>query len=122
MVKIFTNKRKCPYCRGNVVKRGLYFTKSNPRKRQKYSCRQCGKFFTFRSKKYFKLHHPIKILKYIEKLSKTNKLFVNKYDNRKSLNYSSREISGIIKKRYRYHIAHSKVSGLIKRFKKYVQK
>ena len=105
-------KRFCPRCFGrNIVKAGIVRAKNPPYSRRKYKCKDCGKYHVY--PKTYKKKHGKNIVKDILKLSKLNKGYKNKYDNRKSERYSTREISRILSDKYKKRIGKSYVHNIL---------
>ena len=119
MVKVITVKARCPKCRngGCVFRAGFYYTIAKPRKRRRFRCKFCCVSFNFRRKVYFGLDLDLKVLREIERLCFVNKGFINKFDNRKSFFYSNREISRLIKTKFKVDVSKSYVWFLANRFK-----
>lgn len=104
MVKIKTVKAKCPNCKTkSLIKRRIAHTKRRPHKVRYYSCTNCNKYFNLKPKRFKYSQYNAKIINIITKLSYKEKISPNKYDNKKSIYYSSREITNIINKKLGYN-------------------
>ena len=120
--KISSLSMTCPCGKGcEVVKSGLFRTKSKPKNRQRYTCKNCSKSFSvrrIRNKNYVGRRYDLQVMKMIERLAKTKKPFSNKYDGKKSPYYSTREIARIVNKRpNQKKIGKSGVHGFLKSMK-----
>lgn len=94
---------------------GYYYLKSKPRQKRRFFCEICNRTLSFR-------YQGIKgwdarIFKEVKKLINKKRLTYNKYDPRKSLYLSGREIESIIQKRFKRNTPHNTISYLIKKYR-----
>lgn len=103
----------CPKCGStNIGSGGKYKAKKKSSIKYRLRCRDCKHSFILRTKTYRK-KIPIKIREKIIKLYKTNKGYINKFDNLKKTTYSTREIAEIL------NVSSSFVWDIIKKIEKF---
>jgi len=119
MVKVVTVKSRCPLCGGVgcVFRAGFYYTRAKPRKRNRFKCKGCLRGFNLRRRVYFGLDYDLKVLREIERLVFCKKNSFNKFDNKKSFNYSSREIARIVGNKFKTKVSKSQAWFLVRRFR-----
>ena len=89
-------KMACPRCSSERISNsGGYNIKRTKFKILRFRCLDCNKSFVFKNIQYRK-RISFRIKKNIVKLYSTRKPVVNKYDNKKSDTYSTREVAKIV--------------------------
>lgn len=110
----YYDEQICIKCKSNNVgTKGKYKIKYFPYIKQKYRCRDCNKYFTLRDD-YFRKNIRKEIKYLIKEYSTKTKESYNKFDNTKSLKYSTREIVGLIKKNHNAKISKSFVAKFLR--------
>lgn len=109
-------ERTCKRCNSsNVGTAGTYKIKTYPFFKQRYRCYDCKSHFTPLDLFHGKRHVNTKINDLILFYSTQFKEAYNKFDNKKRLTYSTREIVKIIRKNHRLKVGKTYVWQFLKR-------
>lgn len=87
----------CKHCgSNNTGTRGVYRKKDEDRQSYRYGCNDCKKFFIIRTQFESFRRFPDLVREKVIALSRSDKGYINKFDNSKKSIYSTREIARLL--------------------------